>query len=130
MICGMGLLNKHVLARIHHKDGQEEHSLPETPRSASVHERYNTESIVLGLLQFSLFFVCYGVARMICQPWMWELHFWPVLVLTIVAMLGACLFVILVAPSIPSFLCAMAMPPYVDHHNLQMMKVVAESYNQ
>ena len=33
---------------------------------------YNTESIALGALQFTMFVVCYGVARMICQPWMWQ----------------------------------------------------------
>jgi len=128
MICGMGQINKHLLARIRHHDEQYEHTQHEHP--PSVLEKYNTENIVLGLLQFSLFFVCYGVARMICQPWMWELHFWPVFVLTIVAILGACLFVTLVAPSIPSFLCAMAMPPYVSPRNTQVMKVVAISYNK
>jgi len=131
MICGMGQLNKHIVARIRHHDQQEEHSQAQSPPTAtSIHENYSTENIVLGLLQFSLFFVCYGVARMVCQPWMWALHFWPVLVLSIVAMLGACLFVLLVSPSIPSFLCAMSMPPYVDPRNKQMMKVVALSYNQ
>jgi len=83
--------------------------------------KVSTELVVLGLLQFSLFFVCYGVARMICQTWMWELHFWPVLVLSICALISAFLFVWFIAPAIPSFCAAMAMPPYVDSGNIQCM---------
>lgn len=95
--------------------------------SAGAVSRMSTEIFILGLLQFSLFFVCYGVARMICQSWMWELHFWPVLVLTIVALVSALLFVWFIAPAIPSFCAAMAMPPYVDRDNIQCMKNVASS---
>jgi len=106
----------------------------DTPRDGSAlklsseptfHEKYSTEQIILGLLEFSLFFVCYGVARMICQPWMWELHFWPVFILSIVAVLSSIVFVVWVAPVIPSFLCAMALPPYVDSENKQIMKFTA-----
>lgn len=104
---------------------------PDTERlqhkEKSIHEMYNTESLALSALQFVMFVVCYGVARMICQPWMWELHFWPVLSLTIVALLCAFLFVWLVAPAIPSFCAAMAVPPYVDDYNLGIMQTVAES---
>jgi len=83
--------------------------------------KISSELVVLGLLQFSLFFVCYGVARMICQSWMWELHFWPVLVLTVTALISAFLFVWFIAPAIPAFCAAMAMPPYVDSENLKCM---------
>merc|ERR1719326_2103970 len=98
---------------------------PSPNRKKSVHETLNTEGIALGALQFTMWVLGYGVARMICQPWMWELHFWPVLALTIVAVISACLFVWLVSPAIPSFCAVMAMPPYVDHYNLKMMTRVA-----
>jgi hypothetical protein len=87
-------------------------------------ERIRTTSmevVVLALLQFSLFFVCYGVARMMCQSWMWELHFWPVLALTVCACVSAFLFIWFIAPAIPIFCAAMAMPPYVDSGNVQCM---------
>merc|ERR1719491_2104218 len=84
-------------------------------KQKSIHELYKTEAWVMCGLQFSLFFVCYGVARMICQPWMWELHFWVVLGLSIVALFSAVLFVFIVAPSIPSFVAVLSVPPYVDN---------------
>merc|ERR1719262_1246278 len=98
----------------------------ETSRKKTIHNTFPTETIVLGLLQFSLFFVCYGVARMICQTWMWELHFWPVLTLTVVAFICAALFILLIAPAIPSFCAAIAMPPYVDKNNFQCMRDVVK----
>jgi hypothetical protein len=97
----------------------------------SIHETISTETVMLCSLQFAMFFVCYGVARMICQPWMWELHFWPVFCLTCAALFSAFLFVWLVSPAIPNFCAAMAMPPhYVDPDNLRMMRQVAASVNR
>merc|ERR1719181_2091243 len=102
MIFGMGVFNKHTLARIRHNQHQEEHSQPEPPpKSKTILEHYNLENIALPLLQFALFFVCYGVARMICQPWMWELHFWPVACLTVLALTAFVLFILFVSPTIP-----------------------------
>jgi len=106
-----------------------EQSDKETVHKKTVHENESTEEVALGLLQFALFFLCYGVARMICQPWMWELHFWPVFTLTIVAILSAAIFVLVVAPGIPSFICAMALPPYVDPYNMMIMKHVAVGFH-
>jgi len=101
-------------------------SFADLPTEKTFHNDFPTEVIFLGLLQFCLFFTCYGVARMICQPWMWELHFWPVLCLTGVAVVSAALFVWLVAPTIPIFVAAMALPPYVDEQNWEQVKYVAE----
>merc|ERR1719321_2075238 len=97
----------------------------ETPRAAIVHSTHNTELIVLRVFQFALFFLCYGVARMICQPWMWNLHFWTVLCLTVVAFIKVILFVTLISPAIPSFCAVMALPPNVDSDNLAVMLHVA-----
>merc|ERR1719265_521329 len=33
-------------------------------------------------LQYNLFFLCFGMARLLSYRWLWELHFWPVLYLT------------------------------------------------
>jgi hypothetical protein len=101
-------------------------SLKDLPKEESIHNRYPTEVIFLGILQFCLFFTCYGVARMICQTWMWELHFWPVLCLTLVAAVSAALFVWLVAPTIPAFVIALALPPYIDGSNWDQVKYVAK----
>jgi len=100
----------------------------ETPRGTekTVHQTMNTELVYLGGLQFALFFICYGVARTICQSWMWELHFWPVLCLLVLAIMTSVLFVLLVAPAIPSFCAVMAMPPYVDPQNVMIMLHVAK----
>lgn len=122
LIIVMGCFTKSIAREIHNVDEVEA-----GPRKKSIHEDYNTESIALCLLQFAMFVVCYGVARMICQPWMWELHFWPVFSLTLLALFSAFLFVWLVSPAIPRFCAAMAMPPYVDADNLQQMHAVASS---
>jgi len=92
----------------------------------SIHETMNTESILLCVFQFALFFMCYGIARMICQPWMWQLHFWPVLGLTIAALVNVVVFILLVSPALPSFCAVMALPPFVDEHNLDVMLHVAK----
>jgi len=107
------------------EDNEEDHVEDEPAPKSSIHEAFSSESFVLCMLEFCLFFVCYGVARMICQPWMWELHFWPVFFLTIVAIVSATLFVFVVAPGIPSFICVMALPPYVDPYNMKIIKQVA-----
>jgi hypothetical protein len=87
----------------------------------NIHKRLNTEFLILKTLQFAMFFQVYGVARMIGQPWMWELHFWPVLGLTCLALLWAILFILLIAPTIPSFCAVMAVPPYVNKDNVKLM---------
>jgi len=122
LIIVISCFTKSIAHEIHNVDEVEA-----GPRKKSIHEDYNTESIALCLLQFAMFVVCYGVARMICQPWMWELHFWPVFSLTLLALFSAFLFVWLVCPAIPRFCAAMAMPPYVDADNLQQMHAVASS---
>jgi len=88
---------------------------------SSVHKRFNTEFVVLKSLQFAMFFQVYGVARMIGQPWMWELHFWPVLGLSTLALVWATLFILMIAPVIPSFCAVMAVPPYVNTDNVKLM---------
>merc|ERR1719498_2394356 len=99
-------------------------------KTKSVNELHHTELIFLGVMEFAVFFVCYGICRMICQPWMWELHFWPVLYLTIAAVISAILFVVIVAPAIPNFLCVMCLPPYVDEQNMMLMKQCAAEYGK
>jgi hypothetical protein len=99
---------------------------PAPTTKKTIHNTINTENVYLGSLQFALFFICYGVSRTICQTWMWELHFWPVLCLTVLAIVSAVLFVWLVAPAIPSFCAVMAIPPYVDPQNVQVMLHVAQ----
>jgi len=98
----------------------------ETQEGTKKHHSFNIETLVLGAFQFALFFLCYGIARMICQKWMWELHFWTVLGLTIIALVQVILFVTLVSPAIPSFCGVMALPPHVDAHNLGIMLHVAK----
>eukprot|EP00927_Polykrikos_kofoidii_P052995 TRINITY_DN4708_c0_g1_i5.p1 TRINITY_DN4708_c0_g1~~TRINITY_DN4708_c0_g1_i5.p1 ORF type:complete len:859 (-),score=193.16 TRINITY_DN4708_c0_g1_i5:148-2724(-) len=82
---------------------------------------FNTEVWVIFGVHYSLFFLCYGAARMICQPWMWELHFWPVLGLTIFTALISLAFWKLLAPMLPTFAVALAMPPYMDPVNIALM---------
>jgi len=121
IIC-MALLTKNLIKQSVASPGGKPNAINE---EKSIHERLPTEAIVLTGLEFSLFFVCYGVARMICQPWMWELHFWPVLILTNVAVLASIAFYLFIAPGIPSFIAVMAMPPFLSPDDIVTMKSVA-----
>jgi hypothetical protein len=124
ILIGMSWLTRSV------KKHQEMDMQNERRQEKTLQNQLPTELIVLTSMQFSLFFMCYGAARMICQPWMWELHFWPVLCLTIVAVLSAALFIVIVTPAIPAFVAAMALPPYVDAENMKQMKSIAKDVNQ
>jgi len=84
-------------------------------------------STVLSLFQFALFFLCYGVARMTCQTWMWTMHFWTVFGLTCFALVQAMLFIIIVSPAIPSFCAVMSLPPNIDTDKLEVMLHVCKS---
>jgi len=95
--------------------------------TGAIHAYVNIETVVLYAFQFTLIFLCYGVARMICQPWMWRLHFWTVLCITIASCVQAFLFIFLVSPGIPCFSAVMALPPHLDHRNLAIMLHVAKT---
>jgi len=92
--------------------------------SQNIHEKIPTEYIVGVVVSYVLFFLCYGAARIVCQKWMWQLYFWPVLGLTVTTILVAMIFVFLVAPIIPVFAAAMAMPPYIDPSNEAQIRVI------
>lgn len=79
-----------------------------------IHKRISTESAVLFMLHYLGVFICYGAARMVCQPYMWELHFWSVLGLSFGSLLAGALFAWVIAPLIPTFAMVMSFPPYVD----------------
>jgi len=79
------------------------------------------------VVTYVLFFLCYGAARIVCQKWMWQLYFFPVLSLTLMTVLAAMVFVFVVAPIIPIFAAALSLPPYIDPANAeQIQQVIAE----
>lgn len=94
--------------------------------AGGLHTSVNTEELVCLVLHYSLFIACYGAARVICQRWMWELHFYPVLFVTLMTIVIFLCFTFLVAPIIPSFCCVMSMPPYLDPENIKQMTQVTK----
>jgi len=90
----------------------------------SIHNKYNTEKMIVISCFYNVFILCYGIARVVCQPWMWELHFWVVLNLAIFAVILAIVFCVFIAPLFPVFLVAMSLPPYLDPENIAVMKTV------
>merc|ERR1719316_2406725 len=86
------------------------------------------EWVMVFVLHYILFFLCYGAARFLCQKWMWQLHFWPVFMLLCLIVLLSAVFVFLIAPMIPLFAAAMAMPPYVDPSNAEMIHEVLKDH--
>jgi len=99
-----------------------------TPRT--IHQKVATEKIMAMILSYVLFFLCYGTARFICQKWMWVLHFYPVLIMTVLSVLMAVFFAGIVAPMIPIFAATMAMPPYIDPSNLQNIQQFVEDVDK
>mmetsp|Transcript_68426 Transcript_68426/g.164282 ORF Transcript_68426/g.164282 Transcript_68426/m.164282 type:complete len:952 (-) Transcript_68426:144-2999(-) len=77
------------------------------------------EHWMVWLIQYSGFFLGYGASRMICQEWMWKLHFWPVVGVCFVLFFLALAYVLLIAPMVPTFAAAMALPPFVDASNAE-----------
>jgi hypothetical protein len=93
----------------------------------TIHNRINTEGIIAISVWFNLFILCYGISRVVCQPWMWELHFWVVTYLTIFTCIIAFCFCYYIAPTFPLFFAAMSLPPFIDPENIATMKNVLEA---
>lgn len=91
---------------------------------------YFIKNTVIDLLQYTLFFLCYGAGRSICQPWMWKLHFWLVLGATLFTVLTAIIFMVFIAPIMTAFGASMAMPPFLDMDNIAKMEEIIDSLNQ
>uniref|UniRef100_A0A7S1AM73 Uncharacterized protein n=1 Tax=Noctiluca scintillans TaxID=2966 RepID=A0A7S1AM73_NOCSC len=76
------------------------------------------------VLNYVVFFICWCAARFLCQPWMWTLHFWPVLGLSLLLIAFCATFHLLFAETIPSFAAVMAMPPFMDNENAEIAKQI------
>lgn len=90
----------------------------------SFEERYNTEAWMGTLLQFVIFFCCYGVARIIVSPWLWTYYFWTALLCVIGFLVFLFLFRMFCAPLLVVFMVIMALPPHLDPINLAILKEV------
>jgi len=93
----------------------------------TVHNRINTETVVLRMLQVVLFLLSYTMAREMASVHTWRTN--PskttVIVLSHLALL---LLLALVLPrEIPKFAALMALPPYVDRENVRTMLFVMEA---
>jgi len=104
------------------QDPESVQSLP----ADSIHNKYNTERMVALTCFYNVFILCYGIARVVCQPWMWELHFWVVLSLAVATIIMSIFFCCFIAPLFPVFFVAMALPPYLDPENTAAMKMVVK----
>mmetsp|Transcript_148026 Transcript_148026/g.256953 ORF Transcript_148026/g.256953 Transcript_148026/m.256953 type:complete len:920 (+) Transcript_148026:156-2915(+) len=117
-------------------DEDDESRLPSSSLSQQLKEdkrmsiAYHIKHGVLFMLQYTLFFLCYGVARSICQPWMWKLHFWLVLGITMISAVLTVIFVLFVSPLMTSFAASMAMPPYLDNENMAKMVEVIDDLRE
>jgi len=94
----------------------------DSPQHTKSNKGYATETLLMSSLRYLLFFLCYGAARVICQPWMWRLHFYPVLWITISTVIITITFMLYVAPMIPTFAFVMSLPPYLTKENAMVMK--------
>lgn len=76
------------------------------------------------LCSYTLFFLCFGAARTICQTWMWELFFWPVFSVACITAIICLFFIFKVAPMVPVFAASISLPPYVDEANIMKVKEI------
>jgi len=93
----------------------------EGERKLSIHEKYATERWVCVALQILLFFLCYGIARILCSPWTWLFYFWTALAMIVVFIVFSIIFRLYLAPTIITFMAIMALPPYLDDGNKKML---------
>lgn len=70
------------------------------------------------LLQFTLFFLCYGFVRMVTAPWLWKIYFYNVLALTCIFAISMLAFIMYLAPLIPAFYAAMSIPPHISESDV------------
>lgn len=73
------------------------------------------------LLQYNLYFLCFGAARMLAQRYMWQMHIYTVLVIAGLTLSFIVVFNVLIAPLIPTFAAAFALPPYIDKEHIAEM---------
>merc|ERR1711971_1360484 len=84
------------------------------------------KGVVSFVMHYTMFFLCYGASRAICQPWMWKLHFWLVVCAAVLTLVLTIIFVCMIAPMIPNFAASLSLPPYMDKHNLVKLGEIAE----
>jgi hypothetical protein len=91
----------------------------------SWYEKAQKERYVGTFLQFTIFFCCYGIARIIVSPWLWEYYFWWALGVMVCFLAFFILFRLVCAPLLVIFLVIMTLPPHIDPGNLAILQEVA-----
>eukprot|EP00812_Abedinium_dasypus_P003132 NODE_1385_length_1157_cov_291.042650.p1 GENE.NODE_1385_length_1157_cov_291.042650~~NODE_1385_length_1157_cov_291.042650.p1 ORF type:complete len:330 (+),score=99.24 NODE_1385_length_1157_cov_291.042650:3-992(+) len=117
------LLSMQVVITRRNRDACSSESLEKTYAAAK------TSTVVdatLRAISFLLFFLCYGVARMVCQRSMWRLHFHATLAVTIIAAVTTGIFILHVAQMIPKFVLGMSSPPYINEKHVLRTVALAE----
>merc|ERR1719188_657579 len=117
MVMHIQTMKNHMIEHVSHKDNQIEHK-----QKSALMEALTDEHNYFFILNYFILFMSYGVARMMCQGWMWQLHFYPVLGFSGLAIVMGIAFAIVVAPMLPVFAALMAMPPHMDDTNLQVLE--------
>lgn len=99
----------------------EDEKADEIERAIAWAKRIDVEQLLSHLLQFTLWFLCYGFVRMVTAPWLWHIYFYNVLLLTCVYLLGIVLFALNLAPLVPSFYAAMSIPPHINERDAEII---------
>lgn len=84
------------------------------------------EWLFFSILNYFMFMLCYGFSRMVCQTWMWELHFWNAVYITFVTLCLAIFFVLIVAPLVPLFAALSMLPPHINERHKETAMHCAE----
>jgi len=85
----------------------------QSPRAPETHHKHQSW-LIFALMTYALFFLCYGAARTLLQPWLWKLYFYPLLFVAGCTLLMCLIFVFIIAPVIPTYGASLALPPYAD----------------
>jgi len=91
------------------------------PRVPETHHKHQSW-LVFALMNYALFFLCYGAARTLLQPWLWKLYFYPLLFVAGCTLLLCLIFVFVIAPLVPTYGASLALPPYADVAEVKSLK--------
>lgn len=124
VVAGMLLTVQRVVARMEEwnmKSDEEQEA--EFKKTEEFQKRFilSKEQWVSHILQFTVFFLCYGFVRMATAPWLWHIYFYRVLLLSCIFLLVMLFFVFYLAPLIPVFYAAMSIPPNISEDDADVI---------
>jgi len=101
----------------HKKDAAEQEQ--QMKAAEELAQKWDQARLLSYLLQWTLFFLCYGFVRMLTAPWLWQIYFYTVLFLTLSSLAMMWFFAAWMAPLVPVFYAGMSIPPTISEGDVR-----------